>query len=50
MADSSRDPELWDECGDTLIFFGRGYGGPLFLNMFKSDGRHKVGNPDWHAG
>ncbi|CAD6592632.1 MAG: hypothetical protein ASARMPRED_006479 [Alectoria sarmentosa] len=25
-----RDPELWDESGDTLIFFGRGHGDPSF--------------------
>lgn len=25
-----RDPDLWDESGDTLIFFGRGSGDPSF--------------------
>ena len=25
-----QDPELWDESGDTLIYFGRGYGDPSF--------------------
>ena len=26
----SQDPELWDEAGDTLVFFGHGYGEPSF--------------------
>ena len=25
-----QDPELWDESGDTLIYFGRGHGDPSF--------------------